>query len=187
LRFAAGVRGIGETAAATTSNAPVRVGVEARAALATPAVEALALTSRQPGARLTTERTIDFLRWRYGTAPLLGYRAAVLGRTTGVSGVAFFRVRARGRLVESTVADILVAPDDVATARRLLRIAGRGVDHVACSFPAGSSPARAATRSGYVPAPGGMRLVTNQLEDDIAPDPTVLSSWAWTLGDLEVF
>ena len=61
------------------------------------------------------------------------------------------------------------------------------VDHVACSFPPGSSPDMAARRLGSIRAPGGMTLVVNPLGHDLDPDPLDLRSWALTLGDLEVF
>jgi hypothetical protein len=103
-------------------------------------------------------------------------------------GVAFFRVRPRGTLTEATVADVLTAPGDTATARALLHEIRRSapLDHLTCSFPTGWTAARAARRSGYVRSPEGMSFVTNPLRDT-ALDPRVMASWALSLGDLEVF
>jgi GNAT superfamily N-acetyltransferase len=142
----------------------------------------LQTTARNPG-RFSTPRTIDYLRWRYGAAPLLDYRA--VGES---EGLAIFRVRPRGALREATVAEFIVSEGLRERARHLLRAvsAAADVDHITVSFPAGSDVERA-LRRGTVPAPGGMTLVTNPLSTDIRPDPTELTSWALTLGDLEVF
>jgi hypothetical protein len=42
-------------------------------------------------------------------------------------------------------------------------------------------------RSGFVPSPAGIRLVANPLRTNLLPDPIDLRSWAFSLGDLEVF
>ncbi|MGH2664056.1 MAG: GNAT family N-acetyltransferase [Actinomycetota bacterium] len=144
---------------------------------------------RQDGGRLVTPRNLDYLGWRYGAAPHLGYR--VLQETSQgiIRGMAFFRVRPRDGLWETTVADLLVPPNDRLTASRLLRrvVTAAPVDHVACSFPPDSAALRAARRRGFLPVPGPLRLVVNPLEGELAPDPTRWSSWALSLGDLEVF
>jgi hypothetical protein len=106
-----------------------------------------------------------------------------------LAGIALFRLRQRGRLWESTVADVIVRPGDVRTAGRLLRrVAGAAaVDHVACSFPPESEPARAARASGFLRSPGGPTLTAKAVRADLRPDPYERRSWALCLGDLEVF
>jgi len=162
---------------------------------APPAAEALADTDgvadllrriERPDDRLSTPRTIEYLRWRYGTAPLLDYRAV---RLEGGEGLAIFRVRPRRGMWETTVTELLVPAGDEFAGRRLLRsVAGAAsVDHLTCSFPRGSVASRAARRAGFVRAPGGMTLVTNRLGGESAPDPTDPRSWALSLGDIEVF
>ena len=137
------------------------------------------------GSGFATPRTAAFLRWRYGDAPLLDYRAVVEQER----GLAIFRVRPRGRSWEASVAEVLVRPGDVGTARRLLSRVARAarVDHVTCSFPQDWAAGRAAIRAGFVHAPGGPVLVTNPLHPLEGPDPSQLSSWSLSLGDLEVF
>jgi hypothetical protein len=162
---------------------------------ASPAAEALADGDRvaellrrieRPDGRLSTPRTIEYLRWRYGAAPLLDYRAV---RLQEGEGLAIFRIRPRGGLWEATVTELLVPAGDVSAGRRLLRTVTRAAaaDHLTCSFPGRSVASRAARRAGYLPAPGGMTLVANPLRGEPAPDPTDLRSWALSLGDLEVF
>jgi GNAT superfamily N-acetyltransferase len=166
--------------------------VEARPAAAAleRAEEVAELLERQPAApgRLVTARDVGYLRWRYGAAPLLDYRAVTEERAGELRGLALFRVRRRGRLWESTIAEVL-AGGDGPTSRRLLRrvAAAAPVDHLTVRPPAGSSLAGAAAMSGFVPAPGGIALVANPLRGDLRPDPTALGAWALSLGDLEVF
>jgi GNAT superfamily N-acetyltransferase len=135
-----------------------------------------------PG-RLSTPRTAEYLRWRYGFAPLLDYRAV-----GDADGLVIFRVRPRGALWEATVAELLTPPGGHRHARRLLREVAdsASVDHITVSFPPGSDADRVC-RTAMIRAPKGMTLVTNPLASNLSPDPTLLASWALTLGDLEVF
>jgi GNAT superfamily N-acetyltransferase len=149
-----------------------------------------ALLAREPAApsRLSTPRDVAYLRWRYGAAPLLGYRAVVERRGGELAGLAVFRVRPRGRLWESTVVEVLAGGDRRVAGRLLRRVAAAApVDHLTVHAAAGSPPARAALRSGFLPSPAGIRLVANPLRPDLLPDPTDLGAWALSLGDLEVF
>jgi GNAT superfamily N-acetyltransferase len=166
---------------------PVTAGPAAATLEDADAVAALLGREPTPGG-LATPRTVGYLRWRYGAAPLLGYRAVAEERGGELAGLALFRVRPRGGLWESTVAEVL-AGDDPATARRLLRrvAAAAPVDHLTLHAPAGSPLARAARRSGYLPSPAGIWLVANPRTAGIDPDPTRLDAWALSLGDLEVF
>jgi GNAT superfamily N-acetyltransferase len=139
--------------------------------------------------RLSTVRDIEYLRWRYGATPHLTYRAIMDTRGDRLRGMAIFRVRERRGLWEATVTELLVRTGDRKTARRLLRrVAGSAaVDHLACHFPHGSAQARAAARSGFLHSPGGVTLAVKPLRDELHPDPTMLASWAFSFGDVEVF
>jgi GNAT superfamily N-acetyltransferase len=149
----------------------------------------LAEAARRSDDRIATLRHLDYLRWRYGAARLLDYRAVRQRGAGGLDGIAFFRVRPRGELWESTVAEVIVCPGDVTAARHLLRRVSHAapVDHLTCHFPSGSTPALGARRSGFLPTPWGMTFVVNPLNEGLHPEPTELRSWALTLGDLEVF
>jgi hypothetical protein len=140
--------------------------------------------------RLATPRDPAFLRWRYGAAPLLDYRAVRLDDDGRLRGLALFRSRARGALREASVADLVVAPGDVRTAARLLRAVARTgrFDHLMCTFAPGTDGARAATRSAFVRSRRGVTVVVNVLgPGPIDLDPRAAASWRFTLGDLEVF
>lgn len=152
-------------------------------------VESLIARAEVPGAGYATPRSIGFLRWRYGEAPLLGYHAVTLEAGGELSGMCVFRLRREGPLWGASVADVLVAPGDVDTARSLLRKVRRAtdVDYLAATFPDGSAADQAFRRSLAIRAPRGMTLVANPLRPDLSPDPLVLSSWAVSTGDVEVF
>jgi GNAT superfamily N-acetyltransferase len=142
-----------------------------------------------PDLRLSTDRHLAYLRWRYSSAPFLDYRVVSEERAGRVVGLAIFRVRPRGRLWESTIAEVIVAPGDASAARSLFRkvVAASHVDHLTCSFPRSSDAARAARRCGFLPTPGGMTFVVKPLRSEVDPDPTAYRSWALSLGDVEVF
>ncbi|MDQ3932985.1 MAG: hypothetical protein M3252_09140, partial [Actinomycetota bacterium] len=152
-------------------------------------VNELLNTTRALPARWSTRGDVAYLRWRYAEAPMLDYRALRLRRDGRLRGLALFRVRPRGDLWETTIAELVVPHDEQREAGLLLRGITRAaaVDHVACSFPAGSSSRRASRRGGFVPAPFGPTLVVNPLSGEPDPDPTRLTAWALSLGDLEVF
>ena len=130
------------------------------------------LASLPPVAGLTTRRTVDHLRWRYGFEPL-HYRVV---RDDG--GLAIVRLRRRGACRELVLAELLAA--DRAAARRLGAAIRRtfDVDHVlALSRAPHSLPP-------MVPAPGlGPRLTLRDLATP-SPAPTDLS---FSLGDIELF
>jgi GNAT superfamily N-acetyltransferase len=161
----------------------------ARALARTEQVEALLAAVPTDDGRLRTPRDLGYLRWRYGSAPLLGYRAVTEEDGGELTGLAIFRVRPRGAAWESTVAEVLVPAGDRGAARRLLRRVARAapVDHLTLHAPSRTATAAAAAGAGFLPTPGGMALVVKPLHDGIRPDPTGLRSWALSLGDLEVF
>jgi GNAT superfamily N-acetyltransferase len=134
--------------------------------------------------RLSTPRDVGYLRWRYGAAPLLDYAGVAEEDAGGLRGLALFRVRPRGALWETTVAEVLVPDGDRRTARRLLARVARAaaVDHLTLR-----APALTAASAGFLPTPGGISFVVKPLRDDLVPDPSTLGAWALSLGDLEVF
>lgn len=188
LRVALGFRSVRE-AVTPTRPRPDPAGESAADSLADPGAVARLLAARAAEARLATDDDLTYLRWRYGSVPLLDYRAIREDGPEGLRGLALFRVRPRGRLWECTVAELIVGDGDRAVAGRLLQRIRRstGADHVAASFPARSDQASAARRRGFVRAPGGMTMVVNPLGGGTRPDPLALDSWAIRLGDLEVF
>jgi GNAT superfamily N-acetyltransferase len=139
--------------------------------------------------RIHTSLSLQYLRWRYASVSRLDYRVISLEEEGRLLGLGVFRVRPRGPLWQTSVAEIIVRPGDRRSAVRLLRLIRRAAptDYLASSFPRGSTLAQASRRTGFLPSPGGLSLVVNPLRPDLEPDPTELRSWALSLGDLEVF
>lgn len=187
LRVARGIREarVGASEVAVPCTLP-----PASAAFADPAAVAGLLERVADGdGRLCTDRSVDYLRWRYAQAPGLDYRHVAVRRGGELVGLAFGRPRRRGPLAELTLSELLVARGDRAALRALLRQAARGsgCDHVATVTGLDPSLRPAFLRAGYLTLPGqGIVLTTNPLAA-VEPDPTHLASWAFSLGDLEVF
>lgn len=188
LRFLAGLRTVHSPGLARRPLPAVEAEPAAEALRNDEEVGDLLRRSSVPGAELATPRDAAYLRWRYGSAPVLGYRAVAERGPDGLRGLAVIRVRPRGSLWETTVSELLVPPGDDGTARRLLRrVAGAAPsDHLACLFPPGSAEARAGARSGFVRTPLGPTLVVRPLGEGLSGAVRRLDGWRLTLGDLEV-
>jgi GNAT superfamily N-acetyltransferase len=161
----------------------------AAVALLDPGVAPLVASVAATRARLITARSVDFLAWRYAAAPGLDYRAVRESVGRRLTGLAFFRIRPRGPLWETTIADVIVPAGDWRTARRLLRRVVRSapVDHVSCRLPRGTPFGRAVRAAGFVRWGQGPVLTVKTM-GDIGADPTARSSWdSIGVGDLEVF
>jgi GNAT superfamily N-acetyltransferase len=170
-----------------TPGPPAIEALPAREAFADPRLPDLLARAEVDDQRLETRRDLSFLEWRYAGGPL-DYRAILLEEGGDLRGVAFVRVRSRGRLWQTSLSDVVVEPGDRPTTRLLLRSASRcaRADLLVARFPSGSTAARVAAGQGFVTLPGGIRFVVNVLHE-VAPDPTSLRSWALRLGDVEVF
>jgi GNAT superfamily N-acetyltransferase len=139
------------------------------------------LPPRRAETRLSTARDLDYLRWRYAFAD---YRAVRTRTPSGGEGIAIFRPRRWGRLWGLDVCELIADEPDRRLVGRLLREVRRAAcaDFVRCSFPSRA----AAARHGFAQYPGRTALMTTPLRERINPDPTSMSSWALTGGDLEL-
>jgi GNAT superfamily N-acetyltransferase len=189
LHFAAGIRHLGAQGETHQIGPPVDAESAAEALRDAESLSHLLAECAEDGGMFATPRSVDYLRWRYGSAPLLDYRAVRVESGGRLRGMSIFRVRPRGTLWESTIAEVIVPAGDSRTVRRLLRRVARtaAVDHLSVLFPPRSVQARALRRTAFVRAPGGLILTVNPLRTGISPDPTEMRSWALALGDLEVF
>jgi len=147
------------------------------------------LAQAESDPRLHTTRDLAYLRWRYAEAPHLDYRAVRLERGDQLLGLALFRVRPRGRLWETTLAEAIVRAGDRQAAKRLLSlvIGAAPVHHVAAHFGPGSDAAWAMRSRGFVRSPEGKTFVVNPLSQDVPSGVLNLRSWSLSLGDVEVF
>jgi GNAT superfamily N-acetyltransferase len=158
---------------------PVPAGRSAPDVLADPRLDDL-LASAPPAVGLATHRTADYLRWRYGFAPL-AYGAITLNDDLRC-GLAVFRLRRRGPALECALCDVIAPAGDQAVPRELARRVARacGADYV---IRIGGP---AVDRGGFVRFPRqGPMLAWHALAND--PPGGRLDDWALTLGDVELF
>jgi GNAT superfamily N-acetyltransferase len=158
---------------------PAPAGRSAPEVLADPRLDDL-LASAPPAVGLATHRTADYLRWRYGFAPL-AYGAITLDDDLRC-GVAGFRLRRRGPALECALCDVIAPAGDRAVPRELARRVARAcsADYV---IRIGGP---AVDRSGFVRFPRqGPMLTWRPLAND--PPGGRLDDWALTLGDVELF
>jgi GNAT superfamily N-acetyltransferase len=137
------------------------------------------LASQPPTSGLRTDRTPEYLAWRYGFGPL-GYRALLAGDSPA-EGFAVFRLRRRGDAVEALVCDVVVPEDDHTAAAALAR-------RVVAATPADYALAVRDPhwpRRHFVPLPRQGPVLTWRALNEDHPDD--LSTWNLTLGDVELF
>jgi hypothetical protein len=164
--------------AATRDPVPTTFGAAAPDALDDVAALDRLIASLLPVSGLSTRRTADYLRWRYGLREL-GYRVLTHG-TSVADGALVFRLRPRGAAVEAVVAETLVPNGDPARARALVgELAhSRAADYLM------RLDRRRMTRDGFVRVPGmGPILVGRSLRNDSAPDHR---GWEFGMGDVEL-
>lgn len=186
VRFALGARrATGGTASGSPPDCPFPPLADVLDALP---IESLLAQTAQPRDRLTTPRTMAYLKWRYTNAPDLDYRGIAITAGSELRGLAIGRPRRRGPLAEFTLSEALAPSGDRATVRKLLRAATRsGCDHVATHLSPIASMAQIGRSAGYLQPRGqSMTLAVNPLTG-VCPDPRRLTSWHLSMGDLEVF
>jgi hypothetical protein len=132
------------------------------------------LQSQPPTGKMTTRRTPEYLRWRYGLRSL-DYRAAIMAGGVA-AGVAFFRVRRRGPAREATVCDVLAPGGDRSGERHLIREVARSsrADYV-LRVPK--------VRGGGIPLLHQGPIITTRPIESRAP---TVDRWALSLGDVEL-
>jgi GNAT superfamily N-acetyltransferase len=139
------------------------------------------LLARRRATGLATRRTPEYLRWRFGFAPL-HYRAVTLGDDPR-EGLAIFRLRRRGSALEAACCELLVPDGDRGGVGRLERLVARscGADYV---IRLGGA---VADRGGFVRLPKQGPTLTWRgviAANDAAP---ALHTWDLQLGDIELF
>ena len=152
---------------------PSSVGLDAGPALADPSV-AGALLAHRPQRGWHTDRTREYLAWRFGLEPL-HYRLLLVSGDPAEGGIVF-RLRKRGPAVEAAVLEQLVP--DARVSRRLVR---RMLDETGADYAAGL---HAGQPEGLLRVPRqGPVLTARRLTDQ----PPELAGWSLTLGDVELF
>jgi hypothetical protein len=136
----------------------------------------------QPDDRLATDKTVDYLRWRYGRFD--EYHAVRIDSGGAPKGVAVFRCRLHGSYRVSHICELFVERGDRRAVRELLRRVrdAAPVDIMRCGFP---SHAQAASHCFFHYRSRSL-LTTAPLQPNILPDPARRDSWALSVGDLEL-
>ncbi len=160
---------------------PCQAGVSALEAFDDAAALQALLASQPPSAGLRTERSGEFLRWRYGGFAPLGYRAVLAGSTVA-DGVALFRLRRRGAALECAVVDVVVPAAHPGAERSLVRRALResGADHAIALGSASNGGWRGGMRSDRL----GPILAWRAAAETGAAPP--VGAWTLSLGDVEL-
>lgn len=168
----------GARAPAALWSTPTDVGSPAGEALADERAVSALLSGCRDG-RLRTARSAAHLRWRYAGYEPVSYRA--LGSLT--EGLILFRLRARGTATELTVGDVLVPAGEEAQASQLIRSAMRQTqaDYALTSCP------QSQRLSGFVASGRVGPVLTWRHAAQDPDDFPGMSSWALTMGDLELF
>ena len=142
--------------------------------------------------RYHTVRTIEYLRWRYGTIAGFTYHAKWrLEKQDGA--VLIFRKRIRRDLQELSISEILVSPGKtgIEIAVSLLRelVALCNADYVIATARAATPELAVFRRSRFLPfgAVGPVFTVRVLNEPQNLPDPSVWSNWRCSIGDIEIF
>jgi GNAT superfamily N-acetyltransferase len=134
------------------------------------------LRSQPASSAMVTRRSVEYLQWRYGFAPL-DYRAVVM-QSSAASGLALFRVRRRGKAREAALCEVLAPEADPANERQLVR-------EVARTCRADYVLRVADHRDACVRLPRqGPVLTWRPLRDSPRPDRR---EWSVSLGDVELF
>ncbi|HEU5307094.1 MAG TPA: GNAT family N-acetyltransferase [Acidimicrobiia bacterium] len=129
---------------------------------------------------LSTRRSREFLRWRYGNK-MLGYRVVMLDHDHVARGMAIFRRRRRGRAAEAVLCDAIAPVADHRQLRRLTRrvAATAGADYVI------RIDAAPFTIDPFVRVPRIGPVLVCRLVDG-GPVPS-LGRWGLGMGDIELF
>jgi hypothetical protein len=137
-------------------------------------------------------RSPEWLRWRYGQEPSSAFKllsCSIAGRPTGL--VAYRTVLA-GNRITGYVADLLVAPADIISARALLKAAlsdleMAGAGSVMAATPPGSHAFRLLTRCGFRPVRASFTFEVVPLSDQIALDSLKdPATWHLSAGDFDI-
>jgi GNAT superfamily N-acetyltransferase len=129
---------------------------------------------------LATERSREFLRWRYGNASL-GYRVVLTQSERVEDGLAVFRRRRRGKAIEGVVCDVLAPDGHTNVVRDLVRRLARAADADYLI----RIDEYALTLDPFVRVPRIGPVLTCRTLDDRRPPSR--RDFALTMGDIELF
>jgi GNAT superfamily N-acetyltransferase len=148
----------------------------------------LADDDRLRAGRLSTTRSLEFLRWRYTAVPSLTYFA---GWSPRRDAAIVFRPTLRRGLREVMLCEVLFGSGGGPALGGVVRglAASCGADYLLAHAPWGTVHWWALVRAGFLPVPrvGPHFTVRPLSEAGAAVSPARLPRWSLSLGDLEVF
>ena len=166
-------------------------GQPVEALCASPDLAAIVAGAQVNDQRLHTQRSADYLAWRFRDIPGMDYR--VVWSVADGSGVAIvYRVGARDGLRELRICELIAAPN-----RSSMRV-GRGLvgdicrnehPHYTIAMAAHRTAERdILRRSGFIAVPRvGPELTVRPLVAPLSADPLRWASWRCSIGDMELF
>lgn len=137
-----------------------------------------------------TERSVEYLRWRYADHPRLTYYTASIEHDRHMDACVIFRTNTRYGLKEVILCELLLAKPDEELCRDLITelISFMEADYLIAHFSKHSFVKRALGRCGFRTIPRlGMIFAVKPLNPNLPVDPISLPNWALSLGDLELF
>jgi len=150
----------------------------------------LHLHSQTKGGHLSTDRSLDYLRWRYCEYPYVNYVALCQERNGMLSGCIILRPNMRFGLKEIILDEMFLSENDEGLAFSLLDELKRCLkaDYIIAYFPRRSFQREVLCRHGFHQVPrGGQNFIVKPLASYLPCDPATLTSWDLSLGDLEIF
>jgi GNAT superfamily N-acetyltransferase len=140
-------------------------------------------------ARIRTDRSVAFLRWRYASLPAPTYFVCWLGAPHALEAAAIFRQGRRRGMREVLVSEVLLRGSPAAVPVLVRQVlAATDADYLVAFAPPGTVHRRGLLRAGFVPLPRGPYFTVLPLTaGGAALQPTRLARWFLSLGDLELF
>ncbi|MCH8897978.1 MAG: GNAT family N-acetyltransferase [Chloroflexi bacterium] len=144
----------------------------------------------QQSSGIGTQRSWEYLRWRYADHPTIPYWAVTIEDGSSLLGCAIYRTNVRFGLREIVLSELLLDHTAQNAGRELLGRLRSAVkaDYLIAHFPSGSAHQRLLQDSGFRVVPGqAIDFTVRPLVSDLPKDPLCFDSWALTMGDLELF
>ncbi len=144
----------------------------------------------QQSSGIGTQRSWEYLRWRYADHPTIPYWAVTIEDGSSLLGCAIYRTNVRFGLREIVLSELLLDHTAQNAGRELLGRLRAAVkaDYLIAHFPSGSAHQLLLQDSGFRVVPGqAIDFTVRPLVGDLPQDPLCFDSWALTMGDLELF
>jgi GNAT superfamily N-acetyltransferase len=139
---------------------------------------------------IRTTRSVQFLDWRYASAPSVRYHALWVQGGSADAAI-IFRPKVRNGLREVRLCEVFLSDESGHSVREAIKRLVRVVraDYLVAVAAPGSALWRGLKRSGFIPLPRAGPLFTVRPlawpADHL--DPVRLENWHLSLGDLEIF